>query len=75
MADTIKCPHCAANLKFAAGAQKLQCPFCGGTFALDEVESKAVDEMMAGKTTHAEARSSRILPRQLRSARSADLLR
>ena len=47
MADTIKCPHCAANLKFAAGAQKLQCPFCGGTFALDEVESKAVDEMMA----------------------------
>ena len=47
MADTIKCPHCAANLKFSAGAQKLQCPFCGGTFALDEVESKAVDEMMA----------------------------
>lgn len=47
MADTIKCPHCAANLKFAPGVQKLQCPYCGGTFALDEVESKAVDEMMA----------------------------
>ena len=39
MADTIKCPHCAANLKFAAGAQKLQCPFCGGEFAIDEIES------------------------------------
>ena len=39
MADTIKCPHCAANLKFAAGVQKLQCPFCGGEFAIDEIES------------------------------------
>ena len=46
MADTIKCPHCAANLKFAAGAQKLQCPYCGGTFAVDEIETK-LDEIMA----------------------------
>ena len=40
MADTIKCPHCAANLKFAAGAQKLQCPYCGGVFGLDEIKSE-----------------------------------
>ena len=38
MADTIKCPHCAANLKFAAGVQKLQCPYCGGVFGLDEIK-------------------------------------
>lgn len=44
MADTIKCPHCAANLKFEAGAQKLQCPFCGSVFALDEIESE-VEEL------------------------------
>ena len=43
MADTIKCPHCAANLKFAAGAQKLQCPFCGGEFAIDEIESHVAE--------------------------------
>jgi len=46
MADTIKCPHCAANLKFAAEAQKLQCPYCGGVFAIDEIESK-VEELTA----------------------------
>lgn len=55
MADTIKCPHCAANLKYAPGAQKLQCPYCGGTFALDEVESKAVDEMMAESSPSGQA--------------------
>ena len=43
MADTIKCPHCAANLKFEAGAQKLQCPFCGSVFGIDEIESKVVE--------------------------------
>ena len=43
MADTIKCPHCAANLKFAAGVQKLQCPFCGGEFAIDEIESHVAE--------------------------------
>ena len=46
MADTIKCPHCAANLKFSAGAQKLQCPYCGGVFGLDEIEHD-VEELAA----------------------------
>ena len=46
MADTIKCPHCAANLKFEAGAQKLQCPYCGSIFGLDEIETK-LDELTA----------------------------
>ncbi len=43
MADTIKCPHCAANLKFEAAAQKLQCPYCGGIFTLDEIKTDIED--------------------------------
>lgn len=46
MADTIKCPHCAANLTFQPGSQKLQCPYCGGIFGLDEIKNE-VEELAA----------------------------
>jgi len=39
MADTIKCPNCAANLMFEADSQKLECDFCGKSFSIEEIES------------------------------------
>lgn len=39
MADTFKCPNCAANLRFEPGASKLECSFCGGSFSIDEIRS------------------------------------
>ena len=38
MADTIKCPNCAANLIFEPGVSKLTCSFCGGSFNVDELK-------------------------------------
>ena len=65
MADTIKCPHCAANLKFSAGAQKLQCPYCGGVFGLDEIEHDVEELAAKSKPTVEEgAKKTEELPSQ-----------
>ena len=44
MADTIKCPNCAANLVFDAETQKMACDFCGAAFSTEELKS-VVDEL------------------------------
>ena len=46
MADTIKCPNCAANLVFEPSSGKLECAFCGGSFDPASFES-VVEELTA----------------------------
>ena len=61
MADTIKCPHCAANLRFGAGSQKLQCPFCGSVFGLDEIET-GIEDLMTEKVAEPKTSSAEEQP-------------
>ena len=46
MADTIKCPNCAANLMFEPSSGKLECAYCGGSFDPAKFEA-VVDELTA----------------------------
>jgi len=46
MADTIKCPNCAANLFFEASSGKLECAYCGASFDPASFES-VVEELTA----------------------------
>ena len=46
MADTIKCPNCAANLMFEPSSGKLECAFCGGSFDPAQIE-RVVEELTA----------------------------
>ena len=46
MADTIKCPNCAANLMFEPSSGKLECAYCGGSFDPAKLET-IVEELTA----------------------------
>lgn len=43
MADTIKCPRCAANVYFDAASQRITCGFCGNEFTPAEILQEVDD--------------------------------
>ena len=63
MADTIKCPNCAANLVFEPSSGKLECAFCGGSFDPASFES-VVEELTAEPVKKAEDTMLQSLLRQ-----------
>ena len=57
MADTIKCPRCAANVYFDAASQMVTCGFCGKEFTpaeiLHEVDDDKIFENVEQEETEA----------------------
>lgn len=54
-----KCPACTGPLRFDSGTQKLECDYCGGSYALAQIEAMMAESESSAAEAFAEAEAKK----------------